>query len=195
MANTQAKFGLRHIGFLSGGAPDYQQSSYIIASGNATKMYFGDPVILDPTTGKIAQLAATTTQLAGVFVGCEYTPVGGLGIPQWSPYWPGAASADAIGYVIDAPNAMFLAAALSTAIVTANIGENITVDIGTGSTVGGGFSGTTLDQAGLTTATTAPFKIIKLYNGIGNGSDPLTPYNWVIVGFNNQQFRSQTGIA
>ena len=195
MANVQAAFGFRHIGFLSGGAPDYQQSPYSILSTNATKIFFGDPVIIDPTSGLLQQLAATTTQLVGVFVGCVFTPVGGLAVPQWSPYWPGAAASVATAYVIDAPNAVFLAAALNTAIVTANIGENITVNIGTGSQVGGGFSGATLDQAGLTTATPAPFKIVGLYNGIGNGSDPSTAYNWVRVAFNNQQFRSQTGIA
>lgn len=195
MANTQSAFGFKHIGFLSGGAPDYQQNSGVILSTNTTKIFFGDPVVMDPTTGFIQQAAATTTQIVGVFAGCMFTPSGGLGIPQWSPFWPGAASANATAYFIDAPNAIFLAAALNTAIVTANIGENITVNIGTGSTVGGGFSGATLDQAGLTTATTAPFKIIGLYQGVGNGSDPLTAYNWVQVTFNNQRFKSTAGLA
>lgn len=193
MANTQSAFGLRHIGFLSGGAPDYQLNTGVIASGNTTKIFFGDPVTMVATTGAIAQLGSTTAQLVGVFQGCEFIPVGGLGIPQWSPYWPGAAAVDATAYFIDAPNAIFLAAALNTAIVTSNIGENVTVNIGTGSTVGGGFSGATLDQAGLTTATTAPFKIIGLYEGIGNGSDPSSAYNWVQVTFNNQRFKSLTG--
>ena len=194
MANTQAAFGFRHIGFLSGGAPDYQQSSGVIASAYGTKIFSGDPVIRDTSTGKIEQLAATTTQLAGIFVGCEFTPVGG--IPQWSPYWPaGGAVADATAYIIDAPNAIFLVAALNTAIVTANIGENVTGNIGTGSTVGGGFSGATVDQAGLTTVTTAPFKIVSLYSGIGNGSDPATAYNWVVVTFNNQVYKSVLGLA
>lgn len=193
MANTQAAFGLRHIGFLSGGAPDYQLNTGIIASGNTTKIFFGDPVVMNASTGAIEQLASTTAQLVGVFQGCDFIPVGGLGIPQWSPYWPGAASVNATAYFIDAPNAIFLGAALNTAIVTANIGENVTVNIGTGSTVGGGFSGATLDQAGLTTATTAPFKVIGLYAGIGNGSDPSTAYNWVQVTFNNQRFKSLVG--
>lgn len=195
MANTQSAFGFRHIGYLSGAGVDYQQSSGLILSTNTTKIFSGDPVVRNTSTGNIEQASATTTQIVGVFVGCEFIPVGGLGIPQWSPWWPGAAAQAATAYFIDAPNAKFLVAALNTAIVTANIGENIVVNIGTGQAIGGGFSGATVDQAGLTTATTAPFKIVGLYQGIGNGSDASSAYNWVEVAFNNQAYRSQTGIA
>lgn len=193
MANSQAAFGFRHIGYLSGSGVDYQLNSGLILSTNTTKIFFGDPVQMNTSTGMIEQLSATTTQLVGVFQGCDYIPAGGT--VTWSPYWPGGASQNGTAYFIDAPNAKFLVAALNTAIVQANIGENATVNIGTGSTVGGGFSGATLDQAGLTTATTAPFKIVGLYQGIGNGSDPATPYNWVEVTFNNQRFKSPLGLT
>ena len=111
---------------------------------------------------------------------------------QWSPFWPGnVAAVDATAYVIDAPNALFLVAALNTAIVSSNIGNYINYTTGTASTVGGGYSIATVDQSTIatTTGTTAsglPFIITGLYPGIGNGSDPTTPYNWVIVRFNNQ---------
>jgi hypothetical protein len=80
--------------------------------------------------------------------------------PEWSPFWPGGgASADATAYIIDAPNALFLAAALNTSIVTANIGENVGYAIGTGNTVTG-FSAATLDQSTLNTTNTLPFRVI-----------------------------------
>src|SRR5882757_7440507 len=129
MANTQAQFGFKHIGFLSGGAPDYQQSTRLIQSTNTTKIFFGDPVQKqNATSNYIVQGAGGTATLGtaiiqGIFVGCQFTPSGGLGIPQWSPFWPGAAAADATAYIIDAPNALFLVAALSTAIITGNIGQ------------------------------------------------------------------------
>ena len=194
MANTQSAFGFRQIGYLSGGGPDYQQQTRLIQSTNTTKIFAGDPVI---KSGQyIVQAASgTTTVLEGIFVGCQYTPSGGLGIPQWSPYWPGAAASDATAYVINAPNALFLAAALNTAIVTTNIGDGINFAIGTGSTTGGGFSGATLDYTTLTTATTAPFQVVSLYQGVGNGSDPSTAYNWVVVTFNNQRFKSLAGVT
>lgn len=195
MANTQSAFGFKHVGFLSGGAPDYQQQTRLIQSTNTTKIYFGDPVVKSGATNYIIQAANNTTTLEGIFVGCQYTPSGGLGIPQWSPYWPGAAAADATAYLINAPNAQLLAAALSTAIVTANIGANIGFSIGTGSTVGGGFSGATLDQSTLGTTNTLPFQIVSLYPGVGNGSDPSTSYNWAVVVFNNQRFKQLTGVS
>jgi hypothetical protein len=192
MANVQSVFGFRHIGFLSGYAPDYQQQTRLVQSTNTTKIFNGDPVVKSGATNYIVQ-GSSTTILEGIFVGCTYQATGGS--TTWSPYWVGAAAADAIGYLINAPGALFLAAALNTAIVTANIGANIGYSIGTGSTVGGGFSGATLDQSTISTTNTLPFQIVSLYQGIGNGSDPLTAYNWAVVTFNNQRFRTLTGVA
>jgi len=200
VANTQAAFGFKHIGYLSGGAPDYQQQTRLIQSTYSTKIYNGDPVQkLNATSIYIVQGAGGTSTtgtavLQGIFVGCQYTPSGGLGIPQWSPYWPGAAVSDATAYVIDAPNALFLVAALSTAISSGLAGQNFGFSIGTGSTSGGGFSGATLDQSTATSVTTTlPFKMVGPYQGVGNGSDPTTSYNWVVVTFNNEVYRTLAG--
>lgn len=199
MANTQATFGFRHIGYLGGGSPDFQLSTGVIASGNTTKIFRGDPVVRTPATGKIAQGSNNTETLAGIFDGCMYTPVGGT--PVWSPFWPGAgASVDATAYIVDAPNAVFLAAALNTSLVTANIGENVGYTIGTGNTTTG-FSAATVDQASLNTTLTLPFRVIAPvttqgnYGVVGNGSDPSTPFGWAIVTFNSQNFKVPTGLA
>lgn len=194
MANIQAAFGFRHIGYLSGYGPDYQQQTRLIQSTNATKIFNGDPVIKSGGTNYIVQAALNTSILEGIFVGCNYVPTGGLLTVQPSPYWVGSAASDATGYLINAPGALFLAAALNTAIVTSNIGNNIGFSIGTGSTTGAGFSGATLDQSTITTAN-APFQIVDLYRGVGNGSDPTTAYNWVVVTFSNQRFRTLTGVT
>lgn len=198
MANTQATFGFRHIGYTSGGAPDFQLATGLILSTNTTKIFRGDPVIVNTTTGKIEQAAVTTAMVAGVFDGCVYTPVGGT--PQWSPFWPGAgASVDATAYLVNAPNALFMVAALNTSIVTANIGENLGFNLGTGNT-SNGFSAATVDQAGLTTLTTAPFKVVAPvttsgnFGVVGNGGDPTTPFGWCIVTFNNQIYKTALGV-
>lgn len=198
MANTQATFGFRHIGYLGGGSPDYQMSTGVILSSNTTKIFRGDPVVRTAATGKIAQASNNTETIVGIFDGCMYTPTGG--IPQWSPYWPGAASVDAVAYFIDAPNALFMAAALNTSLVTANIGENVGFAIGTGSTANG-FSGATVDQSTLNTTLTLPFRVVAPittsgnFGQIGNGSDPSTAYGWAVVAFNSQNFKVPTGIA
>jgi hypothetical protein len=193
MANVQSAFGFRHIGFLSGAGPDYQLATRSIQSSNATKIFYGDPIIKSGAYIVQCSTANNTTVLEGIFQGCMYTPSGG--IPTWSPFWPGAAAVDATAYIINAPNAIFLAAALNTAISTAAIGEGISFSLGTGSTVGGGFSGATIDQSTLSTSSAAPFQIISLYPGVGNGSDSTTAYNWAVVTFNNQRFKNNTTVA
>ncbi len=193
MANTQATFGFQHFGYISGGNPDYQQNKGLIQSTFSTKIFFGDPVIKSAASPYMTLAVGTTTAVWGIFVGCQYTPTGQP--PQWSPFWPGAAAADATGYVIDAPNALFKVAALLTAVPATAIGANITFTTGglSGTTVGGGFSVYTVDQATLTASTAYPFQIYSMYPGLGNGSDTTTSYNWVIVGFNNQRYHTLTG--
>lgn len=197
MANTQARFGFKHIGYLGGGAPDYQQSTRLIQSTYSTAIGFGDPVYkTNATSAYITQgtlALSTSAPMQGIFVGCQFTPSGG-GIPQWSPFWPGATTnADATAYVIDAPNALFLVATTLTAIVTTNLGNVINFTTGVPSTAGQGFSIATIDQSTATgsgvTASNLPFKIVSLYQGIGNGSDPSTNFNWAVVTFNSQTYR------
>lgn len=194
MANTASAFGLRHIGFLSGAGPDYQLATRLIQSTNTTKIFSGDPVVKGAASNYIVQAALNTSTLDSIFQYCVYIPVGG-GTPIWSNFWPGTAASDSTAYVINAPNALFLGAALNTAIVTSNIGNNIGFAVGTGSTAGGGFSGFTLDQSTINTTNTLPFQIYSLYQGIGNGSDPSTPFNWAVICFNNQRFKQLTGVA
>lgn len=202
MANTQTAFGFRHIGYLGGGSPDYQLSTGLIASANTTKIFRGDPVLTNTGSGKVEQAtnASSTTYstiIAGVFDGCQYTPVGGY--PVWSPFWPGGgASSDPTAYIIDAPNALFMVAALNTSIVTADIGINVAFVTGTGNTVTG-YSGATIDQGSLAVTTTLPFRVVQPvtrsgnFGQIGNGGDPSTAFGWAIVAFNNQRYKTLTG--
>ena len=197
MANTQSRFGFQQFGYLSGGQPDYQQSSYRIQSTCLTAIFAGDPVTKSAALGQyILPSVGTATAITGIFVGCQYTPAGGT-IPVWSPAFPGGTTiGDAVAYVIDAPNALFRVAALNTAIPATAIGQNIAFTTGgvTATTFGAGLSIVTVDQATLTTNSAYPFQIYSMFPGVGNGSDTTTAYNWVIVSFNNQRIRSTTGV-
>jgi len=191
MANTQAQFGFQQFGYLPGAAPDYQQSKGLIAKGYSTNIYFGDPVCKS-SASVYMQVAsnATSTTVWGVFVGCTYAPTGG-GAPVWSPWWPGGANADATGYVIDSPNALFKVAAILTTVPATAVGSNIGHTTGAGgTTIGGGFSTYCVDQSTLTTNSVYPWQVYAMYPGVGNGSDTTTNYNWVIVSFNAQRFRA-----
>lgn len=205
MANVLAPFGFRQQGFLAGFAPDYQQLPRAIQSTNTTKIFFGDPV--SKSGAYIVQGGNATAIIEGIFYGCQY--VDSTGQTKWLPYWPGAAATDAVGYIVSSPGAMFLVQALNTAIASTDIGRNIGFSIGTGSTVGAGLSGATIDQSTLGTTNTLPFQIVSLYGstpgvatglvpvgigGQGNGSDNTTAFNFAIVSFNNQRFKTLTGV-
>ena len=81
-----------------------------------------------------------------------------------------------------------LAAALNTAVPVTAIGRNIGFSTGAGgTTVGGMFSTFVVDQATITTTpAVGAFRVLGMYQGIGNGSDTTTAFNWVVVGFNQQ---------
>ncbi len=196
MANTQVQFGFRQIGYLPGSSYDMAQTPRAIQSTYSTVIGFGDIVMqTNATSPYIIQGVASSTPtqpIVGVFVGCLRTIAGQA--PSYSPCWTGAAATDGTGYVIDAPNATFLAACSSAAITTSNIGHvvNYTTAGLTATTLGGGISIMTIDSgtigtaAGGTAVTGLPFRVVGLYNGVGNGSDPATNFNWIVVGFNNQ---------
>lgn len=201
MSNTAYAFGFKHVGFLPGGAPDYQLSTRQIASSNTNSIYFGDPVLKSAASGFIDVATVNTLTIDGIFQGCMLIPSTG-GAPTWSLFYPGAAGAVVTAYVLEAPNALFMAAATNTNIPASAIGENIGFSTGTGSTFGGGLSGYTLDQSTLSTTNTLPFQVVALFGGtngnfggVGNGSDSTSAYNWVVVAFNNQRFKQLTGVA
>jgi len=197
MANTQAQFGFRHIGYISGAGVDYQlNSQYQIQSSYATAILNGTPMIKSASSQYLVPATGTgnLTTIVGILQGVDYTPTGGS--PSFAPYWPGTSAADGKAHLIDAPNAMFLVASLLTAMPVTSIGQNVGFSTGAGgTTVGAGFATYVVDQATLTTGPSAPFTIFSMYQGLGNGSDTTTSFNWVVVTFNNQRFRQTTGVA
>jgi len=210
MANTFAPFGFRQYQGGAGGAPTFGQSVRYVASGNATPIYFGDPVmpVIGAATGYITQAAPGTTTLAGIFMGCKYVSVAQKRT-VWSDYWPGSdANGDVECYVIDDPSSRFLVQTSGSAFFNAGytssvrgtlpVGQYAQFSIGTGTTING-LSGAFLSSVG--TTATFPFIIIdyQTFPPGQNGTDPSTQFPNVIVGFNNEIMRSNgagpTGIA
>lgn len=199
MANTQSQFGFRHIGYISGGAPDYQlNSNYAIQSSYLTAILQGTPMVKSASSQYLIPASGTgnLTAIAGIFQGVDYAPAGQP--PTFTNFWPtNGATADGKAHLIDAPNALFLVASLLTSVPATAVGQNIGFSTGAGgTTIGAGYATFVVDQSTLTTGSTAPFQVYSLYQGIGNGSDNTTNYNWVVVTFNNQRFRAgQSGVA
>lgn len=193
MSNSNAPFGFANAGHLEGSAPTQGLTSRTISSGYTTAIYNGDAVIA-LNTGYIGQAAAAgAVQLAGVFMGCKYLN-SSLGRTVWSPYWPGSgAAADVTAYISADPQAVFRVQAYNTAITFLDIGANVDVHVGTGSS-STGFSSMTADQSTLGTTTTLPFRIIGLQDPGLPGGDTATAYNQIFVTFNYQAYKTQTGI-
>lgn len=203
MANTASRFGFKHIGYTAGAGADYQQLPRAIQSSYSTAIGFGDPVVRANTTSPYiiqgTQALATAGTLEGIFVGCFFVPSSGVRTPQWSPNWPGAAAADGVAYVIDAPNAKFVVSTLQTSIASGQIGQVVGFTTGVpNSTTGVSIAVIDASTIASTAGTTAPFKILGLvgYLGdgaVGNGSDQNSDYGWAVVGFNNQINRKDFG--
>ena len=206
MANTQAYYGFLQFQGGAGGAPTFAQSPRRIASTNTTAIYTGDPVmpVVSTANGYITQAVAGTTAVAGIFVGCKYLSTSQKRV-VWSSYWPGSdATGDVEAYVIDDPNARFIVqtstssfpmTGTATNMTSGVIGQNAQFTIGTGSTATGR-SGAYLSAVG--TTATYPFTIVDYAVSFGNGGDPTTQYCNVVVGFNNEVWRSNgavTGIS
>lgn len=198
VTNVSAPFGFRQIKG-TGSAPTYEQVTMAIASTNATAIFFGDAVVpvTGTATGYIKQATASTVALAGIFIGCKY-----LSTAQkrtvWSNYWPGSdATGDVEAYVVNDPNAQFMVQAGGTNVGFAVIGQNIQLNVGTGSTATG-ISGMYVETPA--TTATLPFRVVALVAdppGV-NGTNITGTFNLVIVQFNNTLARSsgaQTGIS
>lgn len=203
MANVQGPFGFAEWGTQNSGAPNFAQSHnppYRIAS-NGSALYFGDACRLDTTpTGYVVPWAngdggTATRILLGIFVGCSYYSTSQRKM-VWNNYWPGSdATGDVNAYVIDAPNAMFkVQAGIGSAITQVNIGQTADIVAGPSGNTTTGISGMSLSTPG--TANTNPFKILNVITTPpgANGTDLTTPYNYVVVGFNNQQGKALLGV-
>lgn len=192
MANTNAPFGFRQYSG-TGSAPTYEQVAMTVASNNATAIYYGDPVV-PLNTGYIAQASSNSVQVAGIFVGCKY-----LSTSQkrtvWSNYWPGSdATNDVEAYVVNDPNAKFVAQTDATGAAFADINANIGFAIGTGNSATG-ISGAYLDTSTLNTTNTLPFRVVGLVTQPPGGPGTASgAYNWAIVAFNNVSTKQLTGI-
>ena len=200
MANANAPFGYADSHRL-GAAVNYQMSRRWILATNNSPIFTGDPV-LQLSTGYIAAPTAPgAVQIAGIFVGCEYMSASSK---RWvaNAYWPGSDAVvsgtgfDVLAKVIDDPLTVFRVQG-NGQITMAMVGMNGQFAMGSGNTVTGK-SAYTLDVVTNVPAvtTTFPFRIIDLVRDPpgSQGTDLTTPYKWAYVTFNNQDYKSLTGI-
>ena len=186
---VSAPYGLKPVNLIGGRVFAGSTRMFPITNGYSSSLYNGDVVQLG-TNGALAvsSLQPTTANggtagTIGIFVGCEYSTTGGpiYGKNRYQ-FWNASTSApDAIGYVVDDPQAVFQAVVLGQGsnsstiqyINPAFVGSNAyylgNANSNTGSTTTGD------SAAGIAIATTAigtgviapltataPFRIVQL---------------------------------
>ncbi len=197
MANTNAPNGFQYIGRLEGGSPTEGLTTRLIASADTAAVGQGDPVT-SLGTGYVTASAAGTTQIDGIFVGCEYLSTA-VGRVVFSNYWPGSgANGDVTAHLATDPQGIFAAQTNNTAIVFADIGANINFVAGTPNSTTG-FSTASLNQSTIATTDTLPFRIVGLLSQSAppgsSGTDDASAYNRVLVTANFWDRTSRTGIV
>jgi hypothetical protein len=202
MANIAAPFGFAQRQG-TGSSLTYEQIEGLI-DYNTANIFFGDPVFRLSADGTLAGITTGpgpgTTPIAGIFVGCHY-----LSVAQkrtiWSNWWPGSdvASGNSVtGYIINDPNAQFLAQAgnsTNTGFTTANIGANFQFAYGTGTTANG-ISGAYVDVTTGATTNTLPFRLTALVTGPpGSPGTASGQYNYGVFAFNNVETKQLLAVA
>lgn len=197
--NVNAPFGFADSHRL-GAAVNYQMSRRWISASNPTPIFTNDPIV-QLSTGYVAQASPGATQVGGIFIGCEYMSVSQK---KWiaAAWWPGSDAVvsgtgfDVHAKIIDDPLTVFRAQA-NGLLTLAMIGMNCQFVIGSGNTMTGR-SGATIDVVNTPPGPTPtfPFRIVDLVRDPpgGIGTDTTSPYNWAYVTFNNQDYKSLTGI-
>ena len=189
MANLNTPFGFSQYRG-TGSSPTFEQVTARISPTNNVAIYTGDPVSYDsPANGYIEAMAPGTVPCAGIFVGCKYLSVSQKRV-VWSDYWPGSdASGDVEAYVVNDPNAQFVVQAGGAIVGRDKIGQNINFNRGTGNAFTGR-SGAYVENPASTA--TLPFRVVNVVTTPpgANGTDLTSPYNLVVVGFNNAVTRN-----
>jgi len=120
---VSAPYGLKPVNLIGGRVFAGSTRMFPIVNGYGTSLFNGDVVQIG-TSGNIGSIIASSLTYnassavagtIGVFVGCEYSSTGGpiYGKNRYQYWQASTAAVDAIGYVVDDPQAVFRTAVLS----------------------------------------------------------------------------------
>tara|TARA_X000001382_G_scaffold127098_2_gene114527 strand:- start:3789 stop:4376 length:588 start_codon:yes stop_codon:yes gene_type:complete len=142
MATTKAFNGFQPSRMRGGAYNTSGMNEYGIKTAHATDIFQGDLVKI--VSGKVHKVSAATDLVAGVFMGANWVDPS-TKQPTFSNYFPGTQVHHGAGepkaLVLDDPDATYIIQAGAT-VADAQMGKNMDVSLGAGSTVTGmsGFS-------------------------------------------------------
>lgn len=194
MANTFSPTGFVPLSVTAGQVSSFGQGLSLVSKSDAVPLFRGDPLVR-LATGYVTRATAGTTQIHGIFLGCNYISTS-QGKTLFQNYWPGsdaAADVNANVWILDS-STMVVQSGNGGPVPFSAVGQNINFAIGTGNTFTQ-LSGAYADFATIGVGATLPFRILGLAANNGdNGTDPTTAFNKLIVTFNNMDYIVQTGI-
>lgn len=178
MANVDSPFGLRPTRHKNGAPYNGAASIYYVPASDGTALYIGDPVIVagsGDSRGVPSVTRATAaggSYITGVVVGV-FSADNGKPVKLRDDELYRAASTEAYVLVADDPDIVFEVQedSVGAALAATNIGQNVDLVAGTGSTATG-LSGWEIDSSTAATTGTLQCKILRLVdredNEIGN---------------------------
>ena len=197
MANIDAPFGLRPIA-KQGSAPGgtIGTTKYKISSG-ASAIFTGDPVKLkaDGSIEVKGGAGAITGAISGVFMGCFYTDPTTSKPTFRNNYPDGLAATDAIAFISDDPDQLYIAQqdSVGSNIVAADLNTNANMVMAAGSTTTG-MSKAEIDSSTAATGNaTFMLKIMDFYDTPSN--DASAANSVLVVKINNHELGASTGTA
>jgi hypothetical protein len=192
MANINSIFGFRSVKKVGAGYNASAQNEYVIANGESSAIYQGDPVVLN-ANGSISVGSSAGAELIGIFNGCFYTDPT-TQKPTYSNFYPGGvAASDIVANVIDDPNALFEVKVDDTNGGQAQVGSNANIATYSAGSTRDGVSNVALDGSSFTTNAAANFRVVSLSTDPDN-SDYASANASIIVKINLHSLTDSTGV-
>lgn len=207
LANTFAPFGFRTFGRQEGSAPTAGLTRLYLLSSDTNSYFTGDPVAVSSASlvpGYITlPTSGTLTQVAGIFLGCEYySPT--VGRVVWSATFPGnvGSSSPCNAYVCTDPDQLFTVQCTTTAVVgtsaiALNVGWASSLQSAGNTTTG--VSNVALNSSTISANSSLPFRIVDTTSNYAppgvNGADGTTAGAIVVVAPNNWARRTLTSYS
>lgn len=191
MATVASPYGLRLSKRLGETNQRHGFNQYKIASAYGTDLKVGDVVKLAVGGTLEKDTGTTACTPIGVFIGCSYTDAS-LGYVNRAQWTASTVASDAMGYVVDDPDAIFQIQANATLGQNA-LNTNAALVQGAGS-LALGRSGVSLNASTIAATATLPVRIVGFIN-IPGFSVMGDTYTDVLVRFNTHVSRSTTGNA
>jgi hypothetical protein len=199
MATSATPYGFKPVGLIGGQSYAGSTRQIKIASAYGTNIYSGSivAVVAAGTLEIVTTIGSAASPFpagtVGVFVGCSYTDPS-TSQKTFKQNWPtGTVATDAVGYVVDDPDVLFMVQA-DGAVPQSALGSNAPLAAVQSTSTGSTTTGNSTSALDATVAVTSgvSFRVVDFVDS--TTSTVGDAYTDVIVKFNNHSYYNPTGI-